>query len=306
MFACSESANGLCSYDEGSPYIPELVNACAYVTDPNNFQEDLGSIQAACSERCVLISNGVDYLCEDSNWFDIRHAGLKPQKCPGYSDNDMNLGSIGETLGETVVYAIQLLSCDLHTSCAKAFSKHVGAALWDPANAGPLGSELADHMVSTTADSIIRVVNTATMHTSGASVTGSAAYSVSECDEDSCPFYLGALEATLESPLTIELSDGENRSTQVSAQKGNLRLLTPTLGILVTSTGDVVFPQGSLEVELSYGLAVSSLGEVSQDTVVVRNPEPIYGTLIDGKLTLSYDVEDASQSATLALDFETS
>lgn len=243
--------------------------------------------QTACADACVgLAESGFLYRCPDAGWQVTAESTLAPPPA-----------SLPEHLAPDACYP--------DSACAAAFAAPIGLALRGPAGlpapATPTSLPPADHTASADAHLSLELPGAQVRHP----VTARASYSAGACETAPCSLYLASLDlddAGARSRAHLALVD---LAVPAVLEGLEVELLRPALADLDPTTGAVEFPTGALELRIQ--LAISAGGQIDPGPreLLLRNPIPVRGHLVDGALDLAVEFPLASLgSARLALEFQ--
>lgn len=284
----NQSNNNVVGYNE--PYF----DVCA-VIDPNDSDwED--QVKEVCTDRCFYLDNDLvdnamyPEVCLDANWSSveekINQASGSNLRC-AHKSATLTLGPIGSFLGLLAQSYAETLPCDLGDSCLDYLSQEAKRGFTHP------------DMASIEATADVQMVNdpgfpsSVTLAGTTTTVTGAAAYSATSCGEDACPFYLAQLELepTSSMHLSIVYQSTTLRKTLSSASAS---LAHTTMGMWLPSTGDVIFPPGSLHLRIAGVVSGTPepFGENGNYDMVYTIPTFVFGTLGGGVLSIAHSDQD--------------
>lgn len=235
--------------------------------------------QTACADACVgLAEPGFLYRCPDAGWQVAAEPTLAPPPA-----------TLPELLAPDACYP--------DSACAAAFAAPIGLALRGPASlAGP-----ADHLARADAELLLQLPGAHVRHP----VHATASYSAGACEAAPCSLYLASLTLSDDGARSRAHLALVDLAVPAVLEALELELLRPALATLDPATGDLEFPAGALELRVQ--LAISAGGQIDPGPreLLLRNPLPIPGRLVDGALRLTTEFPLASLgSARLELEFQ--
>ncbi len=239
------------------------------------------STQTACADACVgLAEPGFLYRCPDAGWQVHAEPVLAPPPA-------------------TLPDRLSPDACYPDSACTAAFAAPIGLALRDPSR---LAGE-TDHRATLADTSLdLDLAGTRIHHP----LRGQARFSAGTCETGPCLLYLASLDlddAGARSRAHLGLVD---LAVPAVLEALEIELLRPALADLDPTTGALEFPAGALELRVQ--LAISAGGQIDPGPrqLLLRNPIPVHGRLVDGGLRLTTEFPLASLgSARLDLEFQT-
>jgi hypothetical protein len=266
IYPTPSAPSHLTAYPAATPYRPGPLATRLPAT---RWDGPAGSAtQAACADACVgLAEPGFLYRCPDTGWQVTAEPTLAPPPA-------------------TLPDPLSPDACYPDSACAAAFAAPIGLALRGPsALAGP-----TDHTARADAHLALNLPGAQVRHP----LHARASYSAGACDTAPCSFYLATLtldDAGARSRAHLGLVD---LAVPAVLEALELELLRPALADLDPVTGTLEFPAGALELRIQ--LAISAGGQIDPGPrqLLLRNPLPIHGRLIDGALTLAAEFPLAS------------
>ena len=224
--------------------------------------------QTACADACVgLATAGFHYRCPDAGW----QVSATPVLAPPPA-------TLPELLNPDACYP--------DSACAAAYPAPIGLALRGPSTvAGPTA-----HLATADAHLELRLPGAHLRHP----LRATASYSPGACEAAPCSLYLATLtldDAGASSRAHLDLVD---LAVPAVMEGLELELLRPALADLDPTTGALEFPAGALELRIQ--LAISAGGQIDPGPrqLLLRNPLPISGRLVDGALSLTAEFPLAS------------
>jgi hypothetical protein len=297
QFKCNNNGNVYWDFVSGveTPISPSYLEVCAMVDpDEAGWQDE---IRDRCTARCFYLDNdGINNLwfpevCEDSNWstVEVMASGLEYWRCPsetylqGFDEVGDVLGSVAQLLAET-------LPCDLGDNCMDYLTEQARRGF--SSSATPSIEMTADVQATTPSLASPGPRSSITLAGETELVAGAAAWSATACGYGACPFYLAQFDLTLAASLDFSLTyPSPMRKTLSDA---SVSLARATMGLWLPSTGDVIFPPGSLHLRLTGTVsgATNDLGENGNYDFVYPITSFVFGTLDSGELLLSHSAQD--------------
>lgn len=250
-FRCQNNGNN-CYYNG---YHQEVCgqdfDVCVYV-DPGTPTEGYApDVKAACSARCEQVSWDPGYVCEDSNWSGVSNHGVNCQyeTCPSETyllDFDL----IESILGSAAATDAEDLPCDLWDDCLDYLDgfEFEGMTTEPEANVRNSADVLMEHNPG--GGSQLYVIGAGQGSGTTKALTGEAAYSLTSCGEDACPFYLAQWDLAAASSFNVTLTGSAGPVTK-TISNFSVSLRQPALGVYLPNSGDIFFPPNALAVIVS-------------------------------------------------------
>jgi hypothetical protein len=236
------------------------------------------NIRGYCSSKCREFGVGLDHVCEDANWDIYGYDGVNQisSKVSAEDLEDPETLNCNPALGRwrprsatsDVVLGEQSwpsdnaridLACQTVLVCASLFDVNImrHLILSSPALPGVDESE-AEHSVITGGGHsfmTLRTVNTDNPSEGSNPLEGRIEYTALDCNEPTCPFYLGNLTVT-NTTDTWDLH-AEALGADVKVSNVQVRLRGPTLGVWRPITGEVYFDEQMLDLRVDFDLAIA-------------------------------------------------
>ena len=296
-------------YNATAPHIPPRLqiappwyDACIFL-DPGDEEDPTeggNGWESLARETCALICQKTNVglwdpmtqkelypaHCDPALWTDV-----EPQfnsyknswyTCPKET-HLLNYLLIESVLGSTVAEAVENLPCDLRDDCADYLDFDERSGLWTPSTVG----------VRYTADILLESdpgeSSVALLGGTDHDLEGHAAYTAVPCGEDACPFYLAQLDLEAVSSIGVTVTYGSGAGLSKTISDLSIALDQPALGIWVPSSGDVIFPAGSLKmrVEGSISGPTDTYGENGPHSLKYAVPDYIFGAVDSGGFALA-------------------
>lgn len=280
-------------------------------------------IRAECSARCMDFDQSpfghqAPAVCEDENWSGLQTApSWDPDDAfdclvPSELNKDDPDGSEipwGDVGGPT--YPVPL-DCDLNGDCVDWFNPTVAPYVLTPGIATFIEPETrhADYLAveGTTGSSValdLDMPGTAAGIDDSGPLFGLAEYSVSECSDDVCPFFLANVVA-YNTAGSWELQLVPDIGGKVKKHVSNLQidLVQSTLGVRHMSLDKVAFAPGALRLRVQVTISANGGSTYGDGThsAVVENVDYVFADYDDGALTLTHAFPVQNGEGTLTLD----
>jgi hypothetical protein len=211
-------------------------------------------VKAACTKRCEENSKGSSpEECSDAHWSSVEiygEANCMYAPCD-YETYLFDFNLIESILGSAAADDAETLPCNL---------------LWDDCldyldalefegmttEPGPSIRNSADVLMESSpgGESQLYVIGAGQGTGTTKSLVGEAAYSLTSCGADACPFYLAQWDLAAASSFNITLSSSSGPITK-TISNFSISLREPALGVFLPDSGDIFFPPNALTVIVS-------------------------------------------------------
>lgn len=231
-----------------TPYLPYsdfgLIDTCVdYVDEPTGGFEE--AAREACSLDCESLASFA-FQCDNDKWTQVRMGGggSEWQECPpGVTDLDIDL--IEDELGAIAAIEALDLPCDLAFTCGAYLTSAELAGL----KTGPHANVAATAEIA--AETVTPGASAVAFGTGDTAVTGEAAYSAKTCSADACPFYLAQFDLAHSGSWSTDITVPPSDTITKLVSSLEISLRRPGLGIWLPNSGFVIFPPGSLMLEMN-------------------------------------------------------
>lgn len=280
----------------------DLMTVCIPLNPQDDYEDD---VKEACSARCKEIAQPFmtlyDHNCEDEHWSDLLIGWKKeaPGEClPKTCSPDqysLDIDQIENVLGLSAAEAAQDLPCDLGFDCQDYLDSDEILGLWTEHWGAGVASSADEHVstANSTGASAVYFLGEGQSIWSLQTLSGDAAYTATACGYDACPFYLAQFNLSTTSSFDATF-DYAMTTTTKTVDDFTVSLKRPALGIWLPSTGDIIFPNNSLTLELSLTLTgvTNVAGENGSYDEVFWNDPYIFGesAYVFGTLSSSGDL----------------
>lgn len=268
------------------------------VVDPNapGWEDE---VRAGCTELCQYLHNEFldptlyPAICLDANWITVekRYDSAGALARCSKETYGLNLASVGTALGALAQSYAETLPCDLGSNCMDYLTHEAKKGF---IHSGMSGLELtADVQGVIPPPTAPGTPSTVTLMGTTSFISGAAAWSTTQCAEDACPFYLAQMDLAASSSMTVNVTY-ESTRLQKTVSDASVSLDHATMGMWLPSTGDVIFPPGSLYVRIigTVSGTTQPFNENGNYDLVYPITEFVFGTLDNGVLEISHSDQD--------------
>lgn len=300
-FKCNNNGNkyyqtNLLTY-EVEEFSPSSFDVCK-ITDPAvpGWEDE---VKEACTDRCFELDdnfvNNITHpeVCEDSNWSSVEYYELDNgdiKRCPKITLDETS-PLIGDKLGSLAQAYAETLPCDLGGNCMEYLTQQAKRGFTH--SGMPSIESTADVQGTIPPVTSPGPLSSVTLAGETKRVSGAAAWSTTSCGANACPFYLAQFDLTPTASYDVSISY-LSATLRKTISNASVSLEHATMGIWLPSTGDVIFPPGSLYLRLTgtvSGLS-NAYGENGNYDFVYPITNLVFGTLNSGELQISHSDND--------------
>ncbi|MCY1057911.1 hypothetical protein [Nannocystis sp. SCPEA4] len=299
-FKCNNNGNKYYTFDGDVNVVehsPPHFDVCAIIDPSVPGWED--EVKDECTARCYALDNmaindfNFHEICEDSNWSSVEvyetDSGEDIQ-CTADTDS-IDFGPVWDVLGGVAQAYAETLPCDLGSNCMDYLTEQARQGFTH--SGMPSIESTADVQGTIPPVTSPGPLSSVTLAGETKTVSGAAAWSTTSCGYNACPFYLAQFDLTPASSMEVSISY-LSTTLRKTISSANVSLERATMGLWLPSTGDVIFPPGSLYLRLTgtvSGLS-NAFGENGNYDFVYPITNFVFGTLNSGELKISHSDQD--------------